>query len=166
MQARFCEEYVIDLNATQAAGRAGYSKRSAQHLGYQLLQNPLVTKRLAELVGDRTERTQITADVVLGELLRLARVDPLDVFDEHGGLLPVKDMPEDVRRAISSIEVTSNTMRGGDTVLTHKIKFWPKNNALQLLGQHLRLFADVVEHKDHDVEQAIREGKRRAGREA
>ena len=70
-QQAFVDEYLIDLNATQAAIRAGYSAKTAMEQGYQLLQNPSVSTALSEAVAARSERTQINADYVLRQAVKL-----------------------------------------------------------------------------------------------
>lgn len=69
-QLAFCDEYLIDLCATKAAKRAGYSEKTADVQGYQLLHKTSVADRIAELQAERQERTSVTADYVLKELVR------------------------------------------------------------------------------------------------
>ena len=69
-QQAFCLEYMVDLCATQAARRAGYSEKTADVQGYQLLHKTSVADRIAELQAERQERTNVTADYVLSELVR------------------------------------------------------------------------------------------------
>lgn len=144
-QARFVEEYLKDLNATQAAIRTGYSVSSAEVQGCTLLSNPKVAATVKAVVDARSQRTQITADIVLFELLRLAKVDIGQAFDEVGNLKPIQDIPEDVRRSIASIEVVEEFEgKGADKEQigwTKKIRFWDKTKALELLGRYLRLWA-------------------------
>jgi phage terminase small subunit len=148
-QARFVEEYLLDLNATQAAIRAGFSARTANKIGAQLLAKPLVSKALEEALAARAARVQVKADDVLRELLRIATVDVRQAFDEHGNLKPVKDLPEDVARAIAGIDVDELWEgRGEDREqigVTRKVKFWDKPRALELLGKHLKMFTEKVE---------------------
>jgi phage terminase small subunit len=68
-QKAFCQEYMIDLNATQAAIRAGYSERTAKAIGHETLTKPDVSSRIAELQAERQERTTVTADDVVNGLL-------------------------------------------------------------------------------------------------
>lgn len=70
-QLRFCEEYLIDSNATQAAIRAGYSRKSAHSNGPRLVGNAAVARKIAELTEARSQRTQIDADWVLRRLVEL-----------------------------------------------------------------------------------------------
>lgn len=74
-QARFCEEYLIDLNATQAAIRAGYSEKTANEQGAQLLAKLSIQNRIAELKAERAKRTEITQDSVIQELAEVARAE-------------------------------------------------------------------------------------------
>lgn len=163
-QERFIEEYLIDLNATQAAIRAGYSPKTANEQGARLLANASVRHKIDALKQARSERTEITADVVLKELLRLARVDISQAFDERGWLKDLKDIPEDVRRAISGIE--TQELFSGDSDqksiigVTRKVKFWDKTKALELLGKHLKLFTDKLEHSGNVTLEEIVAGSR------
>ncbi len=137
-QAAFVREYLVDLNATQAAQRAGYSKRTAYSIGQELLQKPAVAKAINEAMKARGDRVEMKADDVLRELKHVAQLDPAKMLDEAGRKLPLEKMPEEVRRCISSVE---------DTEYGTRFRFWDKLKALELLGKHLVLFTDKVEHK-------------------
>lgn len=67
-QERFCTEYIIDLNATQAAIRAGYSSKTANRIASENLSKPDIQRKIQELQQERAERTEITQDRVLKEL--------------------------------------------------------------------------------------------------
>jgi len=142
-QSRFVAEYLGDLNACQAAIRAGYSARTAQKIGSENLSKPEVKRAIDEALARRAARVEVKADDVLRELLRLAGTDIGRAFDAQGRLLPLAQMPEDVRRAIASVEVLESDEGPG---VVRKVKFWDKPRALELLGKHLRLFVDKVEH--------------------
>lgn len=73
-QAAFCREYLVDLNATQAAIRAGYSKKTAGAIGNENLQKPEIARVIAELADQRAERTQVDADWVLAEAVNLYKM--------------------------------------------------------------------------------------------
>ena len=92
-QQRFVAEYLIDLNATQAAIRAGYSAKTAYSVGHENLKKPEVQAELQVEMKARSERTEIDADWVLKRLARDATADLADLYDEHGNLLPVKQWP-------------------------------------------------------------------------
>lgn len=104
-QLMFCQEYLLDLNATQAAIRAGYSAHTANEQGSRLLTNVSVQGKLTELLNARSKKIKIDANQVLAEILKLAMASPEEI------------KPSD------------------------KIK------ALELLGKHLKLFTDRVEHE-------------------
>lgn len=154
-QARFVQEYLLDLNGTQAAIRAGYSAKSADRIAIELLRNPEVAREISERQARREERTQIKADTVLAELLRLARVDLAQAFNENGDLKPIHEIPEDVRRAIAGVEIEALFEgRGRDREqvgFVKKVRFWDKNRSLELLGKHLALFIDRSENVTVDL---------------
>jgi phage terminase small subunit len=152
-QEAFCREYLIDLNGTQAAIRAGYSIKGAHVQAAQLLSNPKVQEFANKLKTERAERTEITSDRVLKEIGRLAFADIRSVFDESGQLLPVHMLPPEVAASIASIEVVTSKVPGGEPVdveHTAKIKFWDKRGSLELLGRHLKMFTDKVEVEVRD----------------
>lgn len=141
-QERFCEEYLIDLNATAAAKRAGFSEKSAMEQGYALINKPHVMAKISELKTKRSERTEINADWVLKQLALIAAVDLGKAYDENGDLLPVQKMPDEVRLALSSVDVHKDFTEGVEIGETKKIKMEPKLRALELIGRHLKLFGD------------------------
>src|SRR5258708_9827146 len=85
-QQRFVDEYLVDSNATQAAIRAGYSKRSASSLGKQLLQNPPVLLAVTKARAPLGEHVQVTQEVVVAQLVEnLNRcMQAIPVLDKHG----------------------------------------------------------------------------------
>jgi phage terminase small subunit len=150
MQEAFCREYLINPNGAEAAIKAGYEPNTAAQSAYKLLQSNKVKERLAELSAERIARTEITADFVLKELFRIASVDIGEAFDDKGNLKPLKEIPQDIRRAMQSIEVDELFDGFGQDRqqigVTKKIKFWDKPKALELLGKHFKLYTDKVEH--------------------
>lgn len=140
-QEQFCQEYLIDLNATQAATRAGYSAKTANEQGARLLANVSVQARIAELMDKRTKRTEITQDKVLSELAHIAFDDIknyLDFYpDTHslsGVAVDIKDSRTIDTRNISEVSVGANGQ--------FKFKLYCKDNALVQLGKHLGMFND------------------------
>lgn len=144
-QQRFVEEYLIDLNATQAAIRAGYSEKSAQEIGAENLSKPMVAKAIQEALQERSERVQIDADYVLKRLVEIDQMDVLDIMDDDGNIKPLRDWPKIWRQYISNIETIS--MDDGEGWLK-KIKWPDKVKNLELLGKHIFVgaFKDKVEH--------------------
>lgn len=141
-QAMFVREYLVDLNATQAAIRAGYALRTASSQGARLLNTPGVAEAVREALMARAERTQVTADRVVAELARVAFGDIRKLF-EDGRPVPIDQLPPEVAAMVAGLDVVT---RGGDTVA--KLKRADKLRALELLGRHLGLFLEQNENKD------------------
>lgn len=161
----FVHEYLKDLNGKQAAIRAGFAPASAEVTASQLLSNPKVRSAVDMALAARELRVQAKSDDVLRELMRMASVDVGEAFDSKGRLLPLHRMSEDVRRAISSIEVEElYEGRGEERVkigVLRKVKFWDKKGALELLGKHLRMFAERTpdapgDETPYDVDTAMK----------
>ena len=137
-QERFCLEYLTDLNATQAAIRAGYSENTANEQGSRMLAKVNVQKRIAELQAERAERLQIQQDDILRELASIAFASPahyMDVVQVDGTsrilVKPTAEWTEQQKAAVTSIK---NTPNGVEIRLSDKVK------ALELLGKHLGMF--------------------------
>lgn len=161
-QALFVEEYLVDLNATQAAIRAGYSTRTAYSQGQRLLKSEEIQEAIQKAMQERSERTCITQDRVLEELAAIAfangsdfaRVvekpvkDPLTgtvVMDPETGkprtyrdveLIPTDDLPEEKKKALAGIKWGKNGI---------EVASCDKLRALDMLGRHLGMFTDKVE---------------------
>lgn len=143
-QKNFVNEYLVDLNATQAAIRAGYSARTAEQQGPRLLGNVGIASAIAERMNARARRTEITQDRVLQEYARLAFIDPSKLFDESGRPLPIQQIDEDTRRAIIGVDVATvgNDQMGVGEVL--KLRLADKRAALDSLARHLGMFNDKL----------------------
>lgn len=148
-QQRFVEEYLIDLNATQAAIRAGYSEKTAKSIGQENLTKPDIQKAIEEAQSKRAEQTQIDAAYVLKRLIEIDQMDVLDIMDGNGNVKPIKDWPKIWRQYISNIETIS--MDDGEGWLK-KIKWPDKTKSLELLGKHVSVgaFKDKIEHTGKD----------------
>ena len=103
-QKRFVEEYLIDLNATQAAIRAGYSVNTAQEQGYQLLQKTSVQQEIAKAMAERSRRTGINQDRVLLELAKIAFANIGDIMDYDKGKIKETATREDLA-SVESIKI-------------------------------------------------------------
>lgn len=141
----FVEEYLKDLNATQAAIRAGYSAKTAEQIGFQLLHNTSVKESIAERMKAREKRTEITQDRVLQEYARLAFLDPRNLFDETGRPKSIKDLDEDTARAIIGLDVANvgNSEVGEGEVLKYRLA--DKKGALDSVARHLGMFNDKLD---------------------
>lgn len=144
-QQRFVEEYLIDLNATQAAIRSGYSEKTAKSVGHENLTKPDIQKAIEEAQNKRQEQAQIDAAYVLKRLVEIDQMDVLDIMDDDGNVKPLRDWPKIWRQYISNIETIS--MDDGEGWLK-KIKWPDKVKNLELLGKHVSVgaFKDKVEH--------------------
>ena len=139
-QKRFVEEYLIDLNATQAAIRAGYSPDSAKEIGSENLTKPDISKAVDQAIAERSRRTGVNADRVVRELAKIAFVNAGEVVDLDTALLMDKISDDDMA-AIQSVKVKTF----GEDGVEREVKLADKLKALELLGKHLGLFKDKVE---------------------
>lgn len=143
-QARFVAEYLIDLNATQAAIRAGYRAKRPDQAGYELLHTPEIAAAVAKQKAGQLARAGLTAARVLDEISRLAFADIRRVFDAQGDLKPVHALTDEDAAPIASVEVVIKNAAAGDghTDTIHKIRYWDKLKALELAGKHLGIFEE------------------------
>lgn len=144
-QSRFVAEYLIDLNATQAAIRAGYSARTAKAQGARLLTHVDVQAALSKAQEKRAQRTEITQDRVLAEIAKVAFADVRKVFSPDGALIPIADLPDDAAAAIAGADIVTVNKGGGEVEYVAKIKMADKLRALELAGKHLGIFRERVE---------------------
>jgi phage terminase small subunit len=142
-QENFCQEYLVDLNGTQAAIRAGYSPFTAGEQACELLKKPNVRARIDALMAARSMRTEITADVVIRELARIALVNPLDLINSRDATVS-DDATVDQKAAIQSVKVRRKPTEFGDEV-EREVKLNDKVKALELLGKHLGMYTDKKE---------------------
>jgi phage terminase small subunit len=164
-QQRFVDEYLIDLNATQAAIRAGYSEKTAYSVGHENLKKPEIQKAIQEAQNKRAERTEITQDMVLQELAKIGFSNMLDymTITKDGDLVSdFSTLTRDQAAAISEVTVeTYMDGRGEDAEEVKRIKFKlsDKRAALVDMGRHLGMFKDKIEH---DVSDPLKELLQRA----
>lgn len=147
-QLRFIDEYLVDLNGTHAAIRAGYSRNGADVQAVRLLGDARIAAAIEEGRRRLAERTQISAERVLQEVSRLAFLDIRRAFDEDGNLKPMAELDDDTAAAIAGLEVLEEYQgRGQDREYlgrTKKIKLSDKKGALELLMRHLGLLNDKL----------------------
>ncbi len=146
-QEMFCREYLIDLNATQAAIRAGYSEKTSNEQGARLLANVSVQNRISELKAQRNDRIDVDADYVLKRLFEIDQMDVLDILMTNGELKPIAQWPKVWRTTLSGMDVTE--MAGDAAGLLKKIKWPDKVKNLELLGKHVTVqaFKDNVKNE-------------------
>lgn len=146
-QERFIDEYLIDLNASQAAVRAGYTG-DPNTVGPRLLADVGIRSLIDQRIADRAKRTGITQDRVLQELARLAFADLRKAYNEDGTLKLPHEMDDDTAAALAGLETTSTAigdMEDPATLATKKLKTWDKKGALELCMRHLGMFNDKLE---------------------
>ena len=147
-QARFVAEYLKDLNGTQAAIRAGYSQKTAQEQSSRLLSKVMIRQAVRVGTAQQLESTGLSAARILEELRRLALVDSRSFFDETTGKLkPIKDLTAEQGAVLASFEVLIKNAEAGDNHVDtiHKLKFWDKTRALEMLAKHFALLAERLE---------------------
>lgn len=146
-QKRFVSEYIIDLNAKQAAIRAGYSPKTAEVQASRLLSLVKVQTEIAKAMEDREKRTGITQDRVLAELSAIAFAKATDYVEiDDDGLVKIKptaDLTEEQKKAIASIKKGANGI---------EVKLTDKTKALEMLSRHLGLFNDKLNVNVESVE--------------
>lgn len=152
-QKRFCEEYIVDLNATQAAIRAGYSEKTARFTAAENLTKPNIQTYISELQKQQSKRTEITADRVLEELAAIAFSDRSKfsyVTNNGVRFTPTEELTDGEKRSIAGIIDGKNGI---------EIKSYDKLRALELIGKHIGMFeknrADQEEPEDDGFIEAL-----------
>lgn len=146
-QERFVAEYLVDLNATQAAIRAGYSAKTAKEQGARLLTNVHIQAAVQKRRQQHQENTGLTVERVLQEAMRLAFFDIRKLTDAEGNPIPINQLDDDTAAAIQGLELATERSRDedGSVTVVRKYKIADKNAAVERLFKHLGLF-----QKDND----------------
>ncbi|MGL4196533.1 MAG: terminase small subunit [Allorhizobium sp.] len=154
-QQRFRDEYLIDLNATKAAIRAGYSERTAEKIGSENLYKPELKEAIDRALAERSEKTKIDAQWVLDRLANEASADIADLYSkDDGSLLPVHEWPLIFRQGlIQGIDVEEIREDGIVIGRVRKVKLDNRVKRLELIGKHIGVnaFQDVVKHTGLDA---------------
>lgn len=148
-QAAFVEEYLKDLNATKAAERAGYSAKTAYSQGQRLLKDVEIQSSITAARVTRSERTRIDADWVLTRLAEEADADIADIYDESGGLLPIKQWPMIWRKGlVSGLDIEEIREEGAVVGIIRKVKLSDRIKRIELIGKHVNVsaFEERVKH--------------------
>lgn len=145
-QELFCNEYLIDLNAAQAAIRAGYSVDTAKQMGCENLAKPYLNEYISELKAIRLKKCEISQENVLKELAKIGFADIRNFYNHEGNLRKPHELDDNSAAALASIDVDEIKEYNRDTGtrdvvgITKKIKLHSKTTALDLLGRHLGIF--------------------------
>ncbi|MDP9511383.1 terminase small subunit [Pseudomonas protegens] len=149
-QQAFVAEYLLDLNATQAAIRAGYAKRGAKDQAWQNMQNPEILAAIKAAMEARNKRTQVDADYVLHRLTEIDQMDVLDILDDDMSVKPLSQWPKVWRQYLAGFDLAEMFEgQGKDRSMVgilKKLKWPDKVRNLELLGKHVNVnaFRDQV----------------------
>lgn len=152
-QERFVDEYLIDLNATQAAIRAGYAPKRADAIGSENLRKPVVAEAVRVAKLKRAQKAEVDSAWVLKRLVDQADADLADLFNQAGGLKPVQEWPEVWRTGlIAGVDVFEEFApdgEGGRQVIgrTKKVRLSDRLKVLELIGKHVgvQAFSEKVD---------------------
>lgn len=153
-ELKYAEEFLVHGNKAKSARLAGFSERSAMQIGFEVHQRPHVKAYIQKRMKELLERTEIKQEDVIRGLMYVAELDPADLFDKDNNMLPIKDLPPEVRRAIAGFDITSTTLKtvGKDgeedteeTTHTAKIRFNDRMKGWESLGRTIAMFTDKQE---------------------
>lgn len=139
-QQRFVEEYLVDLNASEAAKRAGYKEKTARHQGSRLLTKANIQRLIQVKQAERSQATGVTANRVVEELRRVALSDVRKLFDEQGNLKAMDALDEETAAAIAAVDIVTAS-HDDAPIMVKKVKLWDKGAALDKLMRHLGAYA-------------------------
>lgn len=151
-QKLFIEEYLKDFNMTQAAIRAGYSKKSAHVIGQENLRKPAIQHYLRNAIRSRVFRRKVEQEDIVRELMLLASSDMTDFADWDGQTVVLKNSKKLPPGLSSCVQEVSSTKDGA------RIKLYGRDNALRLLGQHLGMFLERLSLEDIELKIQLPEG--------
>lgn len=144
-QKAFVLEYLVDLNASQAAIRAGYAKKGINAASSALMRHPRISAAIKEAMAARNERTAITADYVLQRLVEIDQLDVIDIMNDDMSLKPLREWPKAWRQYLVGFdlaEMFEGQAKERDMVgMLKKIKWPDKVKNLELLGKHINVNA-------------------------
>jgi phage terminase small subunit len=170
-QRRFVDEYLLDLNATQAAIRTGYSKKTADQQASRLLTNVKVREELAERMTSREERTKVDADYVLKRLVEIDQLDVLDILEDDMSFKPLSKWPKPWRQYLSGFDLAEMFEGSGQdrsmVGLMKKIKWPDKVKNLELLGKHVNVNAfreQLAVDVNHTISERMAKARERRDR--
>ena len=157
----FCEEYLLHLNGTKATEAAGYSKKAAKQQAYKLLGEEAVQEYIQQLMAERSERTRVQSDEVISGLEAVAYTDLPDILDFDGEKItfkPFKDLTPMQRKALKKIKIKRRKIPGntrGEIIEEIEIELLDKLKSPELLGRHLAMFTDKVEHSGSVILESV-----------
>lgn len=150
-QIMFCKEYIIDFNATRAAKSAGYSEKTASEMGYENLTKPQIQEYIKKLTAKREEKLELSAEMVVKELMKIAFADVKELYDENGRLLEPYELSDSAAATISSFKSRREGDKKDGLYQVEEYKRFSKEKSLELLGKHLGLFELDNKQKISDI---------------
>lgn len=160
-QAKFIQEYLIDLNAAAAARRAGYSPKRADAIGYENLRKPEIRDALEVARQELSAKTGVTPEKVIEGFANLAFYDLADCYDENGFLKNIHEIEKKTREALAGIEVEElYEGKGQDRERVgrvRKVKMWSRQQALDSLAKHFGLYDADNKQKINPLVDLLRE---------
>lgn len=150
-QQRFIEEYLVDLNATQAAIRAGYPERSAAEMGYENLRKPQIAAVVQERQAQQLAAVELTATGTKETIRRQVHRDIRQLFDEAGNLIPIHKLSAEAASMISAFEIVKRNITAGDDSVDvlHKIRLDDRRGYVEMAAKHFGLLEDKMVHSGH-----------------
>lgn len=147
-QRAFCLQYLVDFNATQSAIRAGYSKKTAYSIGWELLKKPEIQDFINKTKERTSNKLEITRERTMREIGRIAFQDSKQFFDSEGNILPIHEMSDDAAACIAGFEVEElfDNLMSKIKVRTgtlKKLRRYDKTKALEMLAKHFNIFSDA-----------------------
>ena len=168
-QERFVSEYLVDLNATQAAIRAGYSEKTAQEIGAENLSKPMIAEAIAAKTAKQLEKVDMTATDVLRAIQRHVKADgqadARDLFDQDSNLKSIKTLSGPAAMNIGGFDVVKQNVKSGDGVVDTviKVKIRDQSRYVEMGAKYFKLLTDVLQvTTDEDVVQRILQRRKRA----
>ena len=163
-QKRFVEEYLVDMNATEAAKRAGYSEKTAYSIGFENLRKPEIQEEIQAMREKQAKRTGVTADRVIQEYARIAFFDPRKLFEDNGSPRDISCLDDETAAALVGLDVYEEYVGVGEdrqlAGYTKKYKVADKLRALEALGKHLGIFdgkGGQTDGRENNLLDAIRQ---------
>ena len=149
---------MVDLNATQAAIRAGYSQSTAHSIGAENLIKPEIQEAIQKRKQELSDQTGITAERVLKEYAKIAFSDIRELYTPDNNLYDIRQLDDETAGAVMSVEVDVMNVQGMPIGETKKVKLYDKLRALEALGKHIGLFEKDNKQKQAEVQNIINLG--------
>lgn len=151
---KFCDEYLVDSNAMEAAIRAGYAPRHAKNQACKLLKKPIIKAYIADKQAALSQTLNLKTETVLKELATIAFFNIQNLYDDSGKIIPMEKLPPHIAAAVESIDIKETYTGTGETRTLSgtqvKVKLHSKLDALNALAKHLGLFEKHNQQQQED----------------